>query len=215
MNILVFDTSTDLLAVGVKKSGDHMITKVESGFRHSETLLPSIESCLSEASVNLRDIDLIACARGPGSFTGLRIGISTAKGLSLALGLPWVGVPTLDCMAFGWEKPGQSVVPVLDARKNRVYSALYRGGQRMGDYLDVSQATLLAALDGEDEVSFVGPDADLFSDYALERPGFRVEEDDPEKRLLGLATLAEIQFREKGAAGEMEGPLYLREPEIG
>jgi len=214
MNILVFDTSTDMLAVGVKSDGG-MKTSVESGFRHSETLLPTIERCLADASIGLKDIDLIACTSGPGSFTGLRIGMSTAKGLSLALGLPWVGVPTLDCMAFGLEKPGRTVVPVMDARKNRIYAALYQGGQRVSEYLDLSLSALLAAVDGEAEVSFVGPDADLLSDYALERPGFSIEKDDPAGRLSGLAALAEIQFREKGGAGEMEGPLYLREPEIG
>jgi len=214
MNILVFDTSTDMLAVGVKSDGG-MKTRVESGFRHSETLLPTIERCLADASIGLKDIGLIACTSGPGSFTGLRIGMSTAKGLSLALGLPWVGVPTLDCMAFGREMPGRTVVPVMDARKNRIYAALYQGGQRVSEYLDVSLSALLAAADGEAEVSFVGPDADLLSDYVLERPGFSIEKDDPAGRLAGLAHLAEIQFREKGGAGEMEGPLYLREPEIG
>ncbi|MFA6365671.1 MAG: tRNA (adenosine(37)-N6)-threonylcarbamoyltransferase complex dimerization subunit type 1 TsaB [Candidatus Hydrogenedentales bacterium] len=214
MNILVFDTSTDMLAVGVKSDGG-MKTSVESGFRHSETLLPTIERCLADASIGLKDIDLIACTSGPGSFTGLRIGMSTAKGLSLALGLPWVGVPTLDCMAFGREKPGRTVVPVMDARKNRIYAALYQGGQRVSEYLDLSLSALLAKVDGEAEVSFVGPDADLLSDYARVRPGFNIEKDDPAGRLSGLANLAEIQFREKGGAGEMEGPLYLREPEIG
>jgi len=215
MNILVFDTSTDMLAVGVKKGDGDMKTSVESGFRHSETLLPAIERCLADASIGLKDLGLIACTSGPGSFTGLRIGISTAKGLSLALGLPWVGVPTLDCAAFGWEKPGRTVVPVLDARKNRIYAALYRNGQRVSEYLDVSLSALLAAVDGEAEVSFVGPDADLLSDYALERTGFRIEKDDPAMRLSGLANLAEIQFMKNGGAGELEGPLYLREPEIG
>lgn len=215
MNILVFDTSTDVLAVGLAKNDGSMALSAESGFRHSETLLPTIGRCLSESGLGLKEIELIACTSGPGSFTGLRIGMSTAKGLSLALGTPWVGVPTLDCLAYRPGLPGCVIVPVIDARKNRVYAALYRDGRRLGEYLDISIARLLALLDGEEEVRFVGPDADLFADYALERPGFIVEADDPERKLRGLSALAELKYGETGGAGDDEGPLYLREPEIG
>lgn len=215
MNILVFDTSTDMLAVGLAKNDGSMKLRAESGFRHSETLLPTIGRCLSESGLELKDIELIACTSGPGSFTGLRIGMSTAKGLSLALGIPWVGVPTLDCIAFGADVPGRVTVPVLDARKNRVYAALYRDGRRLSEYLDISIAQLLALVDGEEEARFVGPDADLFAEYALERPGFIVEADDPERKLRGLSALAELRYGEMGGASDDEGPLYLREPEIG
>jgi tRNA threonylcarbamoyladenosine biosynthesis protein TsaB len=221
MNILVFDTSTDQLAVGVLKEGGTLRHRSESGFRHSENLLPAIEACLKDASLGIEKIDLIACAKGPGSFMGLRIGLATAKGLSLALGVPWVGVPTLDCMAYGRggsEGVGSAagiVVPVLDARKNRLYAAVYRAGTRLSEYLDISIEGLLQAVEGEAEVAFVGADADLLQDYALERPGFRIEGDDPERRMRGLAILAERQFAENGAAAADEGPLYLREPEIG
>lgn len=225
MNILVFDTSSDQLAVGAVKEGRPLIHRAESGFRHSEILLPAIDACLKDASLGIEEIGLIACAKGPGSFMGLRIGLATAKGLSLALGVPWVGVPTLDCMAYdrgGSEGAGGAsggaagiVVPVLDARKNRLYAAIYRAGARRSEYLDISIEGLLQAVEGEAEVAFVGADADLLQDYALERPGFRIEGDDPERRMRGLAFLAERQFAEKGAAPADEGPLYLREPEIG
>jgi len=218
MNILVFDTSTDVLSVGAVKDGEAPRFKAERGFRHSETLLPTIEACLKDAGLALEELDLIACAKGPGSFMGLRIGLAAAKGLSLALGVPWVGVPTLDCMAYGRggaNGAGGVVVPVLDARKNRLYAAIYRAGTRQGEYLDISIEGLLQAVEGETEATFVGADADLLQDYALERPGFRVEGDDPELRMRGLADLAQRQFAEKGAAAQDEGPLYLREPEIG
>jgi tRNA threonylcarbamoyladenosine biosynthesis protein TsaB len=215
MNILVFDTSTDLLAVAVKKGDGSVFAHTASGFRHTETLLPSIERCLAEASVTLKEIGLIACTSGPGSFTGLRIGMATAKGLSFALGIPWVGVPTLDCIALGQERTGRTTVPVIDARKNRIYSALYKDGLRVSGYLDISLAGLLAMVDGDDEVVFIGPDADLLADYCLERTGFSVEPDDPTARLTGLAALAEIKYREDGPTADDEGPLYMREPEIG
>lgn len=215
MNILVFDTSTETLAAGVRIGDRPLNTAVKEGFKHSETLLPSIEACLRDSKASIKDIELIACTSGPGSFTGLRIGMATAKGLSLALGVPWVGIPTLDCVAYGHGKEGGIVVPVLDARKNRVYAALYSGGQRTSQYLDVSIQDLLATVQSEDKVFFAGPDADLLADYSLERPGFIILEDQPARRLLGLAALAETQYREKGPSADGEGPLYIREPEIG
>ncbi|PKL07247.1 MAG: tRNA (adenosine(37)-N6)-threonylcarbamoyltransferase complex dimerization subunit type 1 TsaB [Spirochaetae bacterium HGW-Spirochaetae-9] len=215
MNVLAFDTATDLLAVAVKNSEGSFFVHTASGFRHSETLLHAIERCLAEASLTLREIGLIACTSGPGSFTGLRIGMATAKGLSLALGIPWVGVPTLDCIAQGQMKAARTIVPVLDARKNRLYSALYKDGRRVSDFLDISLTELLALVDGDAEVDFIGPDADLLADYALERPGFYVLADDPAARLKGLALLGEMRYEKEGPAAEDEGPLYMREPEIG
>lgn len=215
MNILLFDTSTDTLAAGVLRDDGRLFAAARSDLKHSEILLPAIEGCLAAAELSFRDIDLIACAKGPGSFTGLRIGLATAKGLALALDIPWRGVPTLDCLAFGRGGPGLTVIPLLDARKNRVYAALYRDGLRISDYLDIAPDSLLALAEREGEAVFVGADADIFTDYVLERPGFRIEGDDPEKRLWGLAALAEAHYRDSGGEEADEGPLYLREPEIG
>jgi len=215
MNILVFDTSTETLAVGIRIGDGDLVMTAREGFKHSETLLPVIETCLRDLKASMKDIELIACTCGPGSFTGLRIGMSTAKGLSLALGIPWVGIPTLDCVAYGREEEGSLVVPVLDARKNRVYAALYTGGKRTSRYLDVSIPDLLALVQAEDKVLFVGPDADLLADYSLERPGFIIVKETPTQSLLGLAALAELHYQEKGPSADGEGPLYLREPEIG
>jgi tRNA threonylcarbamoyladenosine biosynthesis protein TsaB len=146
---------------------------------------------------------------------GLRIGIATAKGLSFALGKPWVGVPSLDAMARTWASPGRTVVPVLDARKNRVYAAIYRGGLRCGDFLDCSIVDLIALLEADDAVAFVGPDADLLAEHCLERPGFTLEADRPEARALDLAALAFRLYVAEGPSPEDMGPLYLREPDIG
>lgn len=215
MNIMVFDTSVKALAAGVTTDKGLFDAHVEAGFKHSETLLPSIEACLAKAGIGRHDIELIACTSGPGSFTGLRIGMATAKGLSLALGIPWIGVPTLDCMAFGHDPFPGPVVPVIDARKNRIYSALYFHGIRGTDYLDIGLSGLITMLDSYGEALFVGPDADLLADYLLERPGFVIENDDPSQRLLGLATLAQVRYEQQGPDPDDAGPLYIREPEIG
>ncbi|MBI5167513.1 MAG: tRNA (adenosine(37)-N6)-threonylcarbamoyltransferase complex dimerization subunit type 1 TsaB [candidate division NC10 bacterium] len=93
---------------------------------HSERLLPSIHRLLSDAGLKIGDPDGIAVALGPGSFTGLRIGLSTAKGLALASGKPVVGVPTLEAMAWNLPFCPYWICPILDARKKEVYCAIYR-----------------------------------------------------------------------------------------
>jgi len=92
---------------------------------HSQTLLPLIRSLLEACGLTLGDIDAFAVSCGPGSFTGLRIGISTVKGLALANGRPAIGVPTLDAIAACAVLTEDRVCPILDARKGEVYAALY------------------------------------------------------------------------------------------
>jgi tRNA threonylcarbamoyladenosine biosynthesis protein TsaB len=98
------------------------------GPTHSETLLPLIENLLKLTGVTLKDIDVIAVACGPGSFTGLRIGAATAMGLAKGAGLPLVPVPTLCSLAYNAgsaANPGDIIIPVMNARRGQVYAAFY------------------------------------------------------------------------------------------
>ncbi len=96
---------------------------------HSRRLMPSIMWLLERASVSMPDLKCVAVSLGPGSFTGLRIGLSTARGLALALGIPLAGVPTFDALAANIPAvPGMLLCPVADARKYQVYTACYRAG---------------------------------------------------------------------------------------
>jgi tRNA threonylcarbamoyladenosine biosynthesis protein TsaB len=215
VKILVFDTSSSQLAVGVVTDGGNLTARTDESFKHSEKLLPEIGACLKEAGISIEEIDLIGCAIGPGSFMGLRIGLSTAKGLSLAREIPWVGVPTLDYLARGLDISDRPIVPILDARKNRVYSAIFLDRKRVSDYLDISIRDLLAKLAEFDSLAFTGPDADLLTDAALERSRYIIDKGDAGLRLKSLAELAREKFALSGPAGDLEGPFYMREPEIG
>ncbi len=93
---------------------------------HSERLLPTIERMLCDARIELGSLSGFAVSIGPGSFTGLRIGLSTVKGLAYATGLPVVGVPTLEALASGLSFAAEPVCPILDARKQEVYAALFQ-----------------------------------------------------------------------------------------
>ncbi|MEN6565578.1 MAG: tRNA (adenosine(37)-N6)-threonylcarbamoyltransferase complex dimerization subunit type 1 TsaB [Veillonellales bacterium] len=96
---------------------------------HSEVLMPHIEQLLTMANVAKRDIMAVAVSIGPGSFTGLRIGLATAKALAYALQIPIVGVPTLAALAYGCPLPGTLLSPLLDAQKGNVYQAVFRWEQ--------------------------------------------------------------------------------------
>ena len=93
---------------------------------HSQTLLPMIDELFAKTELDPADLDAIAVSAGPGSFTGLRIGAATAKGLGMAWGKPLIAVPTLDAMAFGCWGSRFLICPIMDARRSQVYNGLYR-----------------------------------------------------------------------------------------
>lgn len=127
MLVLGVETSTmqgGVALVGEDRLVSEYLLNVEA--THSERLLPAIDRMLCDAGVGLDALSGIAVSIGPGSFTGLRIGLSTVKGLAYATGLPVVGVPTLEALAWSVPFASVQVCPVLDARKHEVYAALFR-----------------------------------------------------------------------------------------
>lgn len=131
MNLLSFDTSTEFCSAALTLSGQVLSRECMAGNRHSELLLPMLTELLNEAGVSLGELDGIAFGRGPGSFTGLRIGCGVAQGLALGADLPVVGIITLEAMA--WQAQADRVITCLDARMHEVYYAAYR---RLGDSLE-------------------------------------------------------------------------------
>ena len=151
MRVLAVDTST--MAGGVALLEDARIvgeSLLDVRTTHSERLMVAIDRALGDAGWNVRMVDGLAVSVGPGSFTGLRIGLAAVKGVALAVGCPVAAVPTLDAMAAAFPWTTRPVCPVLDARKGEVYTSLYRwdGGEmrREWDYLAVSPDALAERL---------------------------------------------------------------------
>ncbi len=119
--------STGLVAGAALVSEEKVIAEfaVSNKMTHSETLLPLIDSMFSLSDIDKRDVDFISCAAGPGSFTGLRIGAAVAKGLAFGLVKKIVPVPTLDALAYNISEHNKLIVPIMDARRNQVYTAVY------------------------------------------------------------------------------------------
>lgn len=127
MRVLGLDTATWTASVGLIDGDTELVERsLAVTGSHARTLLPMIEETLAAAGMDLRDLDLLAVSIGPGSFTGLRIGLSVAKGLGWASGIPLVGVPTLEALAHAAAPRPGLICPVLDARKREVYGAAFR-----------------------------------------------------------------------------------------
>ena len=127
--VLCIDTATDICSVAIFK-GEELLhhRETERSFSHSEVITVFIDECFRTSGIHREDIDAIAIAGGPGSYTALRIGASTAKGLCFALDVPLIAVSTLDVLVEamrGKIQPGELVIPLLDARRKEVYHAIY------------------------------------------------------------------------------------------
>ena len=126
MNLLAIETSTELGSIAVWRDGEVLRRHCPVGVSHSETLLPLIQATMREAGLRFADLQALAFAAGPGSFTGLRVACGVAQGLAVAHELPVIPVGTLDAMALA--SAGQRVIVALDARMGEVYYALFADG---------------------------------------------------------------------------------------
>jgi tRNA threonylcarbamoyladenosine biosynthesis protein TsaB len=149
--LLALDTSTAQVSVAFGDGGDVLgSVQLAGGRRHAEQLAPAIEYLRDQCGVGLDHLAAIAVGTGPGLFTGLRVGVTTAKVMAQALRVPVVGVPSLDLVAYPLRHSERTVVAVLDARRREVFAARYQpvpgGVQRISDYGVHTPAELVADL---------------------------------------------------------------------
>ncbi len=175
MKILAADTSTSINTVAVCNDGRVLAEIiVECGRSHSERLINTVDWVLAEAGLKIEDMDALAISVGPGSFTGVRVGVATWKGLALGARLPLVPVPTLDAMTrLGAFREGL-LCPLLDARMREVFGAVYRFTNGRREKLTPDRVcpvdSLLDDIDGD--AIFLGNGAELYRERILERlPG--------------------------------------------
>ena len=148
MKILAFDSSAVIASVALcddeRLLGEYTLN---NGNTHSETLLPMAESILAACETTVDDIDLFAVAAGPGSFTGVRIGAATVKGLAFSTGKPCIGVSTLEALAYNLNVTDGIVVPVMNARRGQVYTAIFRFTDGVAERLMEDSAIAITELD--------------------------------------------------------------------
>ena len=127
LKILAIDTSTDTASIAITDGEDILVeSMLNVGRTHSETLIPSFQEMLEKTQLDIKDLDLLALTLGPGSFTGVRIGTSTVKGFALALDKPVAGVSTLEALASNFPFSSLPIMPLFDARRGEIYSAMFK-----------------------------------------------------------------------------------------
>src|SRR3989442_5911899 len=213
MRTLAVETST-LAGGAALLDGDLVVGEYVLDIRitHSERLMATIDRLLVDAGWSVRDLEGLAVSVGPGSFTGLRIGLSTVKRLALALAIPISAVPTLDAMATLLPFAALPVCPVLDARKREVYASLYRWDgadmRREWDYLALAPADLARRLD--EPVIVLGDAADQF-DSPHSRPT-RPPRRGPSPAAVGFLGHSRLAVGDTIAPADLV-PIYLRPSE--
>lgn len=181
MKVLALDTSSVAASVAVMDDdvllGEYTLNHNKT---HSQKLVPMIQQLLLNLELEPSDIDLFAVSKGPGSFTGLRIGIVTVKALAYALDKPVIGVPTLDVLAHNIPFCSHLACPIMDARNNQVYTALYEwdlaGQKRLTEYMGIKIEEMAGIIrenigTKEQKVIFVGDGVRIYKPFFLKELG--------------------------------------------
>lgn len=218
MNILAIDTSSKHFSLAVAKDGKTLryrsilLKKVLS-----DSIMPAIQGILKKAGLTFTKLDGFAVGLGPGSFTSLRVGLSTVKGLAFALKKPVVGIPSLDVLAMNVKDDGQVCV-VCDAKRNMAYACLYqkKGGvlKRKSKYLLTDIQNVLKQVKGE--VTFIGDGVSLFKNVIENAAGIKPQFTNcaprctiyPQAKHLAALALKRFESKEYDAAESLV-PLYL------
>lgn len=220
MKILGIDSS-GLVATVAIQSDDILVGEytIHNKKTHSQTLLPMIQDMLRMAEVPVEELDAIAVAAGPGSFTGLRIGAATAKGLGQALNIPLVAVPSLEGLAYNLAGADALVCPIMDARRNQAYYGIYDvSGEKpvvVGEQDAAPIDTVLQKVrETGREIIFVGDGVPVFANRIAEEEGlaYRLGADNVRyQKASSVAALGRKYMEQgKGVPAERFVPIYLR-----
>ncbi len=225
MKILSMECSATPASVAITENGKILASSfVNTNLTHSQTLMPMVENTLKAAKLNIGDIEGLAISNGPGSFTGIRIGISALKGLAAPKNLPCVAVSTLHAMAMNYSDTDCIVCAVMDARCNQVYNALFDIENDTVTRLCDDRALMCNELAEEIKklsqnwdkcVIIVGDGANIFYPYVEMLENVRLSA--PSRRFqnaVGVGAVAEENFKEGEtiSSGELL-PFYLRLPQ--
>lgn len=224
MRILGIESSSMVASVAIV-TDDILTAEYTVNYKktHSQTLLPMIDEIAGMLELSMDTIDAIAISGGPGSFTGLRIGSATAKGLGLALNKPLIHVPTLDALAYNLYGTSGLVCPIMDARRNQVYTGIYQvetGLKAVVETCAMGIEALCGVLNGYENakrVIFLGDGVPVYRDkltQALEIPCEFAPAHVNRQRGAAVAELGMVYYKE----GRMEtaaahSPRYLRKPQ--
>jgi tRNA threonylcarbamoyladenosine biosynthesis protein TsaB len=216
MIILSLDSSATVASVALC-DGERLLAEytLNNGNTHSETLLPMVETLLRHHGMSIDGVDLFAVSNGPGSFTGVRIGAATVKGLAFGTGKPCVGVSTLEALAYNLCDTDGLICPVMNARRKQVYTALFEAKNGTLTRLMQDSAIAIAELDEQlssydSPVRLCGDGYDITAEL-LSHPILPVCERHRHQSAYSVAQIARIQYLNNQFGSDTElAPTYLR-----
>ncbi len=217
MNLLAIETSTESCSVALSCNGDLIVRSEVAPRRHAELLLPMCEEVLAEAAVSRRQLDAIAVGRGPGAFTGVRLAISAAQGMALALDLPVIPVSSLAALACAAPIDGRPILAVIDARMGEIYSGCFRrDGEGLVESIGVEHvgSAELLNLPGGHPWHVIGTGWDSYAEIIRLRLGAAPASASGRSypQAAAIARLAAREFNAgHGLAPEQALPVYLRD----
>ena len=215
MNLLAIDSASSVLSAAVSTAGEIHCEETKAGAKHSELVMELIDRQMKKARLSPDDLDGVLCMGGPGSFTGLRIGYSIAKGLALSLSIPFASVPTLDCMAFPC-RDRALILAAIEARKNTFFYAFYRTDKPEPEaVLEDAQASRIA-LDIErykEKIALTGTGAaslyDSFSPETKKNVELYFQNRNYSREIIAIAKMRKIMDNDN-TAFLYSGPEYIR-----
>ena len=222
MITLAFDSTAKAASVAVC-DGEKLLAlyNIDNGLTQSELLLPMAENMLKSLNLTFSDVELLACAVGPGSFTGVRLGVALVKGIAFGKGIPCVEVSTLDELAENLRGLSGIIVPCMDARRQQVYTATYRGRDGELEKLTEDRAMAISELAEElrayNEPIYLSGDGYAVAKRGLEAAGIKVEAT-PEllitENAYSVARIAVRKYEKGEYTTDLEiAPTYLRMPQ--
>ncbi len=215
MNILAADTSSEVASVALKTENSYEERLISGCFSPSEDLLGVFEELLESAGITMKDLELLAVTKGPGSFTGLRIAMASMKGIASALSIPLVSIPTLDVIYDTVRDYPGPVLSTIDARKKKFYFSVKENGKTLIEDRDGNPEDAIVSL-GKDlpvPMLITGPDALLFAEKLSmidDSMPFIIDSSSPRNLSRSLIKLAIEKYRKDGADDIGEGPVYIR-----
>ncbi len=212
MNILAIDTSSIYASCALLSDGEILGEKTErNGLVHSKSLMPLVESTLCGAGYDIADINMFACVAGPGSFTGVRIGVCAVKGLAHALSKKCVAINTLDCLKENVPY-ARFVCPIMDARRGQVYSAVYENGKLIREY-DACPIEDIAGFLLDKQTVFLGDGVKVFRNRLIEIMGDNALFAPPQHNFTRASCAAYLAQNAEPITPEALDAIYLRKPQ--
>jgi tRNA threonylcarbamoyladenosine biosynthesis protein TsaB len=211
--ILNIETATKNCSVSIAHNGETVSLKEinNGGYSHAEKLHEFIKDVIKEAKIKITDIDAIAVSKGPGSYTGLRIGVSAAKGLCFALNIPLISVSTLKSLAHSVSISNGIIIPLLDARRMEVYSEVFKNKNSIRNVLaEIIDETSFSKYLNESEVYFLGDGAEKCKELITHKNANFIDNKFPSAKEMSLLSFEKYKKNDIEDVAYFE-PFYLKD----